>query len=159
MLELHRKLIKNQRSVAVAESCTGGLLSKLLTDHSGSSKYFILGVVCYSNKSKQFILKIPPALIRKNGAVSKPVAINLAKNIRKLAKTEFGIGVTGIAGPTGGTSAKPVGTVFIAIASKNKTICKKFRFKGTRNSIRKQSCLKALELLKQFISCTIWKQK
>ncbi|MBU1905677.1 MAG: CinA family protein [Candidatus Omnitrophica bacterium] len=159
MLELHRKLIKNQLSVAVAESCSGGLLSKLLTDHSGSSQYFILGVVCYSNKAKESILKIPYALIRKNGAVSKSVAGKMAQNVRRFAKTEFGIGITGIAGPTGGTPAKPVGTVFIAIASKNKTICKKFHFKGTRNSIRKQSCLKALELLKQFISCTILKQK
>ncbi|MFH1354791.1 MAG: CinA family protein [Candidatus Omnitrophota bacterium] len=148
MLKLHRKLIKSQRSVSVAESCTGGLLSKLLTDHSGSSQYFILGVVCYSNKAKKSILKVPDRLIRKNGAVSEPVAVNLAQNIRKLAKTDFGIGITGIAGPTGGTPAKPVGTVFIAIASKTKTTCRRLHFKGRRNSIRKQSALKALSLLK-----------
>ena len=136
------------KTVAVAESCTGGLLSSLLTYIGCSSKYFILGIVAYSNKSKQDILKIPAGFIAKKGTVSQEVAEKLAQNVRKMAKTDFGIGVTGIAGPTGGTPKKPAGTVFIAVTSKNKTISKKFHFTGNRAAIRKKSALKALELLK-----------
>lgn len=149
--QIHRLLIKNRKTIAVAESCTGGLLSNLLTPLPGSSQYFILGVVAYSNKAKEGILKIPHSLITKKGAVSKAAANRMAESIRKLTKTDFGIGVTGIAGPTGGTLQKPVGTVFIAIDSKNKKICKKFHFTGNRISIRKQAALKALKLLKNFL--------
>lgn len=148
---IHSLLLKNQKTLSVAESCTGGLFSKLLTDISGSSKYFILGVVAYSNQAKINILKIPAELIDKQGAVSQEVAQKMAESIRKIAKTDFGIGVTGIAGSTGGTLQKPVGTVFIAIDSKNKKICKKFHFTGNRISIRKQAALKALKLLKVII--------
>lgn len=104
----------------MAESCTGGLLSNLLTQIPGSSKYFILGVVAYSNQAKENILKIPRDIIVKKGAVSKNVAELLAKAVRLMAKTDFGIGITGTAGPTGGSREKPVGTVFIAIDTKNK---------------------------------------
>lgn len=149
--KIHSLLIKKQKSVAAAESCTGGLLSKLLTDISGSSQYFILGVVAYSNKAKEDILRIPPCVIKKNGAVSKPVASLMAGNIRKFAKTDFGIGVTGIAGPAGAGPKKPVGAVFIAVDSKTKKICKKFHFTGSRLSIRKKAALKALKLLRALI--------
>jgi nicotinamide-nucleotide amidase len=97
------------------------------------------------------MLKIPALTIAKNGAVSKDVAYLMAKNVRLIAKTDLGIGITGIAGPTGATSNKPVGTVFIAVAKKNKAICKKFVFRGNRASIRKQSALKSLQLLKQIL--------
>jgi nicotinamide-nucleotide amidase len=150
--QLHRLLIKKEKTIAVAESCTGGLLATLLTEISGSSKYFILGTVVYSNFSKNLLLKIPLSLIRKNGAVSQEVAQNMARAIRKLAKTDYGIAVTGIAGPSGGTRQKPVGTVFIALAAKNKQICRHFVFKGSRSSIRKQSALAALRLLKKLIN-------
>jgi nicotinamide-nucleotide amidase len=149
--QIHNLLIKKQKSIAVAESCTGGLVSGLLTRISGSSKYFILGIVAYSNKAKWRLLKIPPALIAKNGAVSKQVAFKMAQEVRKLAKTDFGIGVTGYAGPTGGTAENPVGTVFIAIDTKNKKICKKFIFKGNRAMVREKASLKSLELLKSLI--------
>jgi nicotinamide-nucleotide amidase len=145
--KIHKLLVVKQKTVSVAESCTGGLLSKLLTQISGSSRYFLLGIIAYSNRSKESVLKIPPSLIKEKGAVSKEVALLMAKRIRALAKTDFGIGITGIAGPTGGTSAKPPGTVFIAVAGKNKNFCKKFYFSGNRQSIRKKSALKALELL------------
>ncbi len=145
--EIHRLLIKKQKTIAVAESCTGGLLSKLLTDISGSSQYFILGMVAYSNKAKQSILKIPYSSLAKNGAVSKIVATAMAKSVRKLANTDFGIGVTGIAGPTGGIPRKPLGTVYIAIDSQKKKVCKKFHFIGNRIAIRKKTALKALELI------------
>jgi len=150
-MQIHNLLIKNKKTIAVAESCTAGLVSNLLTQCSGSSGYFILGVVAYSNKTKENILKIPPSLIAKYTAVSKETASMMASHIRKIAKTDFGLGITGIAGPTGGTTKKPVGTVFIALDSKNKKFCKKFIFKGNRLGIRKKAALKALELLKSAI--------
>lgn len=146
--QIHKSLIKNKKTIAVAESCTGGLLSSLLTQISGGSQYFILGIIAYSNKEKQRILKIPSVLILRKGAVSKEVAIIMAESVRKLAKTDFGIGVTGIAGPTGGTPQKPIGTVFIAVDAKNKKICKEFHFIGNRNTVKKKAVLKSLELLK-----------
>lgn len=149
--DLHKYLKISGKTIAVAESCSGGILSSLLTQLSGSSQYFILGVITYSNQSKINILKIPAPIITKKGAVSKDVAYLMAKNIRRIAKTDYGIGITGIAGPTGATQNKPIGTVFIAIANKNKTICKNFTFQGNRVSIRKQSALKSLELLKQIL--------
>lgn len=150
--QVHKLLIKRKKTIAVAESCTAGLVSTLLTQVSGSSKYFILGVVTYSNKAKEALLKIPANLIAKKGAVSQEVAQKMAQSIRRLAKTDFGIGITGIAGPTGGTSRKPVGTVFVAIDSKNKIICRKFHFIGNRITIRKKTALKALELLLSVIA-------
>jgi nicotinamide-nucleotide amidase len=145
---IHKSLIKNNKTIATAESCTGGILSSLLTQFSGSSQYFILGVITYNNQAKRSILKVPASIITRKGVVSKDIACLMAKSIRRIAKTDFGIGITGIAGPTGATPDKPVGTVFIALANKNKTICKKFIFQGNRASIRKQSALKALQLLK-----------
>ena len=149
--KIHSLLIKTSKTIAVAESCTGGLLSSLLTRLSGSSQYFILGVIVYSNKAKQGILKISPQIIGKIGAVSREVAEKMAESVRKLAKTDFGIGITGIAGPTGGTPQKPVGTVFIAIATRHKTICNKFHFTGTRAVIRQKAAIKSLELLRKLI--------
>jgi PncC family amidohydrolase len=146
--EIHLLLIKHKKTVAVAESCTGGLTSKLLTDIPGSSQYFILGIVAYSNQVKRTILKVPYHIITKYGAVSLATATAMAKSIRKNAKADFGIGITGIAGPKGATPQKPIGTVFIVIDSKNKKICKRFIFKGNRNTVRKQVALKSLELLK-----------
>ncbi len=148
---IHSLLLKNHKTLSVAESCTGGLLAKLLTDISGSSKYFILGIVTYSNQAKTDILKIPARLIAEQGSVSEKVAQEMARSVRKLAKTDLAIGVTGIAGPTGGTLQKPVGTVFIAINGKSKKICKKFHFSGNRTTIREKTALKALELLKNSI--------
>ena len=127
--QAHIRLLKSGCTVATAESCTAGLLSFLLTRLSGSSRYFILGVTAYSNLAKEDILSIPALTIRKHGAVSKEVALLMAKNIRKLAKTDFGVAITGIAGPTGATPSNPVGTVFICVSTENKTICKKFVFK------------------------------
>jgi nicotinamide-nucleotide amidase len=151
-VKTHKLLIKNKQTLAVAESCTGGLLSSILTSRSGSSEFFILGAVAYSNFSKHLLLKVPMSLINKHGAVSSPVAQEMAKNVRKLAKTDYGVSITGIAGPTGGTPAKPVGTVFISVSSKMKLICRKFQFQGPRSSIRSQSAISALKLLQQIIN-------
>ncbi len=151
VIKIHLLLTKNKKTCAVAESCTGGLLSKLLTDMPGSSRYFPLGVVAYSNKAKETLLKIPRHLIAKKGAVSREIAHKMAESVKKLASADYGIGVTGIAGPTGATHYKPVGTVFIAVVGKNKKTCKKFKFTGNRAAVRKKTALKALELLKKLI--------
>ena len=149
--QIHTLLLKNKKTIAIAESCTGGLLSSLLIKLSGSSQYFILGIVAYSNGAKKKVLGIPSSLITARGAVSKEVASSMAERIRKLANTDISIGITGIAGPSKGSPQKPVGTVFIALDSKKKKICKKFRFSGTRFYIRKTAALKSLELLKEIL--------
>jgi PncC family amidohydrolase len=149
--QIHDSLLKTGKTVGVAESCTGGLLSELLTQNPGSSGYFNLGVITYSNKAKETVLGIPTRIIKKNGAVSKETAQKMAHSVRTLAKTDFGMGITGIAGPSGGTPEKPPGTVFIAIDAKNKKICEKFVFQGSRAAIRKKAAEKALELLSKFL--------
>jgi len=149
--QIHTLLIKNKQTIAVAESSTGGLVSNLLTQASGSSRYFLLGIVAYSNQAKIKILEIPSSLIAKKGAVSYEIAKRMAQSVRLLAKADYGIGITGIAGPSGGTKTKPVGTVFIAVNAKDKKICKKFLFKGARLTVKRKTALKALELLRSII--------
>jgi PncC family amidohydrolase len=148
---IHDLLIRSGKTIAVAESCTGGLLSKMLTDYPGSSRYFLLGVVAYHHKAKEKILHIPFALIARHGAVSREIAEKMASQVRKIAGADLGVGVTGIAGPSGGTKAKPAGTVFIAAANAKKTICTRFVFKGTRAQVRIQSAEKAAYLLKNLL--------
>ncbi len=145
--QAHKKLLEKKKTVAVAESCSGGLLSCLLTEISGSSGYFLLGVVAYSNSSKQTILDIPAQTIAKHSAVSSQVAVLMAKNVRKKAKSDLALSITGIAGPAGATANKPVGTVFICLSDKNKNNCRKFSFQGSRQDIRKKSAQEALRLL------------
>lgn len=149
--QIHKILIKKKKTIAVAESCTGGLLSSLFTQASGSSKYFILGVIAYHNKAKINILKVPAGFIARHGAVSREVAEKMAQQARKIAKTDFGVGITGIAGPTGGTSLKPRGTVFVALSQKGKSISKEFHFKGSRQDIRKKAAIESLKLLHENI--------
>lgn len=151
--EVHKLLLKRGKTLAIAESCTGGLLSSLLTRNPGSSKYFKLGIVSYSNEAKAITLHIPKATISSHGAVSKETAVLMAGNIRKIIKTDFGIAITGIAGPEGGSRHKPVGTVFIAVSDAKKTACMKFLFRGSRLAIRRESARQALELLKKTIQC------
>ncbi len=140
-------LLKTNRTISIAESCTGGLVSNLLTDIPGSSNFFKLSIIPYSNKFKTRLLKVSKNILRNKGAASKEAAIIMSQNIRKLAKTSFGLGITGIAGPTGATKTKPVGLVYIAIANDKKTTCKKFLFKGNRGDIKKQTASAALALL------------
>ncbi len=149
--QIHSLLIKKGKTVAIAESCTGGFVSKLLTDLSGSSRYFTAGFVTYSNQAKIDTLEIPAKIISQKGAVSKEVACLMAQSARRITKADFGIGITGIAGPSGGSLRKPLGTVFIAIDSKDKKVCRQFRFTGTRTIIRKKAALKTLELLKRLL--------
>ncbi|MDP3730559.1 MAG: CinA family protein [Candidatus Omnitrophota bacterium] len=140
-------LRKLEMTIAVAESCTGGLISSRLTDISGSSDYFLMGIVAYSNKIKENILGVSPALLQKYGAVSKEAALEMAKGVRLLANTDIGIGVTGIAGPSGGTKSKPVGLVYIALIANKKEIVKEFRFKGSRIEVKSQATQAALKLI------------
>jgi PncC family amidohydrolase len=140
-------LQKKKLTLAIAESCTGGLISDRITDVAGSSDYFFCGVVAYSNGIKENLLGVSGKSIKKYGAVSKQVAIEMAEGIQLLAGTDMGIGVTGIAGPRGGTKSKPVGLVYIALASDTKRIVKKFHFKGSRKEIKLRASEAALEMI------------
>jgi len=142
-------LMKNRKTVAIAESCTGGLLSHTLTNISGSSKFFKLGVIPYSVQAKSSILKIPEDILRSEGIVSEEVAYRMAKNIKRIAKSDFGIGITGIAGPLGGTKKTPVGTVYISVVGNKKSATEKFHFKGNRLSVKKKAVESCLNLLKR----------
>ena len=145
--QAHNLLLHKKKTIAVAESCTGGSCCEFLTRYSGSSVYFLLGVTAYSNASKNMILNIPLQIILKHGAVSQQTAAMMALSIRKLSHADIGIGITGIAGPTGAGLSKPVGTVFIAIDTGSRKICKRFLFRGSRATVRKKAALEALRLL------------
>jgi nicotinamide-nucleotide amidase len=143
------KLTLGGYTLAVAESCTGGLIAQRLTDIPGSSKYFIEGAVTYSNEAKTRTLGVKPALILKHGAVSAEVAEAMAEGIRKRAKTDFGLAVTGIAGPGGGSDEKPVGLVYIALTDDVQTKHRKFQIPGDRQLIRWRASQAALDLLRR----------
>ncbi len=147
--EIAKLLTKKNLTIAVAESCTGGLVSNSLTDIPGSSKYFILGLTAYANEAKIKIAGVKPETIKDFGVVSKETALELSKNIKHLAASNIGIGITGIAGPKGGSASKPVGTVFISISVGHHDFFKKFIFNGDRLSIKKQAKDAALLLLKE----------
>ncbi len=144
-------LIRREQTIAVAESCTGGLLFHRLTNISGSSKALDFGVNVYSNASKTRLLKIPESLVKKYGAVSEETALLMADNVRKILKSDFGISLTGIAGPSGGTKSKPVGLVFIAVTAKNEKICLECLFTGNRLSVKKKAADQAVKLLLEFL--------
>jgi nicotinamide-nucleotide amidase len=143
------KLTLGGYTLAVAESCTGGLIAQRLTDVPGSSKYFIEGVVAYSNDAKTRTLGVDPALILENGAVSSPVARAMAEGIRKHARTDFGLSITGIAGPGGGSEDKPVGLVYIALADDVQTKVRKLQIPGDRQLVRWRASQAALDLLRR----------
>ena len=144
-------LSKKKLTLAVAESCTGGALSNRLTNIPGSSRVFLLGIIAYSNEAKNKILKIPKSVIQAKGAVSSETAKLMAAKIAKLSGSSIGIAITGIAGPRGASKDKPVGTVFIAVASDKKIIAKKFYFSGNRLQIKIKTTEKALDMLLKFI--------
>jgi nicotinamide-nucleotide amidase len=135
-------------SIAVAESCTGGLLASRLTDVPGSSDYVERGVVCYSNRAKTELVSVPPALIDEHGAVSEPVARAMAHGIRAAAGTDVGIGITGIAGPGGGSEQKPVGTVAVAVVAGDDTRVRTFHFLGGREMVKFQAAQAAMNMLR-----------
>jgi nicotinamide-nucleotide amidase len=140
-------LTKRKLTLCSAESCTGGLLAHRLTNIPGSSKVFKLGVVLYSNEAKSLLAKVPKKTLQSFGAVSEPVAIAMAKGIRKTLGSDYGIAITGIAGPSGGNSKKPVGLTYLAVSNDQTTTCFRYHFKGTRKQIKQQAATKALILL------------
>ena len=147
--EIIGRLLRNRGwRLSTAESCTGGLIAHRITNISGSSEYFDGGVVTYSNEAKIDLLKVPAETIKTHGAVSSQTAMAMAEGIRRLRNTEVGLGVTGIAGPTGGTEAKPVGLVYIALASQVSVECKEFSFRGDREAIKWQGSQAALEMIR-----------
>ena len=144
-------LLERNISISIAESFTGGLLTKIFIDNPGISKIFNMGIVAYSNKSKSLILKIPINTIKKYGAVSKEVSILMSKNLSKISKSDLCISTTGIAGPTGGSRIKPIGLIYISITSLNKTHTFKKIFKGKRSLIQKKAIEFCFEKIQKLI--------
>ena len=133
--KLHKRLINKKTTISVAESCTGGLLSTKLTKLSGSSKYFKMGLITYSNNAKINILKVKKNIIDNHGAVSQECCKSMVENLSKLSKSKINISITGVAGPEGGTKYKPVGLVFIGIKKGNKILITKNLFGKKKRSI------------------------
>ena len=152
--KLTAKLKKNKIKVAVAESCTGGLISYNLTKIPGASKYFMMGIVSYSNISKRDLLKVRQKTLTKYGAVSAEICKEMCNNLLKISKTNIAISVTGIAGPDGGTKKKPIGLVYVGICSKNKLEIKKFNFgkKLSRINIQNLTLKKTIKLIENHIN-------
>jgi len=134
-------------AIATAESATGGMIAHYITNISGSSEYFDRGLVTYSNAAKIDLLGVNEKTLEKYGAVSREVALEMAKGVRKKSKVDIGISTTGIAGPTGGSKDKPVGTVYVGFDSKQKTKVRKYNFEGNRLENKGQFCKAALEFL------------
>ena len=143
-----RQLRERCWRIATAESCTGGLLASRLTDVAGSSDYVDRGVVCYSNRSKTDLLGVPEAAIREHGAVSEAVGLAMAAGMRDLAGVEVAVGITGIAGPGGGTAQKPVGTVVVAVAFPGGERVRRFLFLGGREQVKLQAAPAALNMVR-----------
>ena len=150
--KLHKKLIKKKFTISVAESCTGGLLSSKLTKLSGSSKYFKMGLITYSNIAKINILQINKKIIYKYGAVSSECCRLMVKNLSKISKSKINLSITGIAGPNGGTKEKPVGLVYIGVKKGNKILIIKNLFgKKKRTFIQNNTVEKCVKILLKII--------
>lgn len=149
--EIIAKFTKNKITLAVAESCTGGYISNMLTNVSGASNVFELGIVCYSNSSKISLLNINPNYLVQYGTVSEIVAKHMANNIRILSNVTVGIGITGIAGPTGGTPEKPVGLVYVGISTQKETLVKKYYFQVDRIKFKEKVLEEILAFLQNFV--------
>ncbi|MGI6145371.1 MAG: competence/damage-inducible protein A [Clostridia bacterium] len=144
-------LLEKNLKISTAESCTGGMLAQYFTSIPGSSEFYLGSVVSYANSVKTQMLGVSPELLEKHGAVSREVGSAMAERIRVLTGSDLGIGITGIAGPTGGTSEKPVGLVYIALATPHQTICTEYQFNGDREIIRLRSVHRALYLTWKYL--------
>ena len=144
-------LVSHGYRIALAESCTGGLVTSRLTDVPGSSRYVDRAVIVYANEAKVDLLGVPPALLEAHGAVSEPVAVAMAEGVRVRAAVDVGVGVTGIAGPGGGTPEKPVGTVAIAAVIGSTTSARMFRFHGEREQVKFQASQAALDMVRRLL--------
>lgn len=142
-----RILKEKSLKIAVAESCTGGLIANRITNVQGASEYFEMGFVTYSNDAKELFLFVPEEMIAMAGAVSYEVAQLMAQGVRELTDVDVALSVTGIAGPGGGTPEKPVGTVYIGLAGKEGVFVRKFLFSGDRIEIKQQTSEEALKMV------------
>jgi len=145
------ELRARRQTLAVAESCTGGLIASRVTDVPGASEYFLEGLVVYSNAAKERLLGVPAELLAAHGAVSEPVARAMAENVRTRAGADYGLATTGIAGPSGGTPEKPVGLVYVAVASARGTVCQQHTWPGTREQFKRRVSQMALSALREAI--------
>ena len=151
-MSLNKKIVsilkRKKLKIAIAESCTGGMLSSTIISVSGASKVFSMGLVTYSNQAKISILKVPKQIIQKHGAVSIQCCLSMVNNLSKISKNKVCVSITGIAGPKGGTKQKPVGLVFIGVKNQKKIIVSKNQFKNKgRSAIQKATVKKALNLI------------
>lgn len=144
-------LLEKKSTLAVAESCTGGLLGSRISDVPGSSSYFVGGIIAYSGEMKREVVGVDDAVIREHGQVSKEVAVELASRVREKCGSTFGIGITGIAGPGGGSEEKPVGLVHVAVAGEDRVEHRAANFLGTREMIKRQSTQLALDMLRRML--------
>ncbi len=144
-----KALLAQKKTIAVAESCTGGLLCHWLTNVPGSSEYFKQGIIAYSNESKVALLNVPGEILTTSGAVSSQTVEAMAKGIRQISKTDIGLAVSGIAGPGGGTAEKPVGLVWLGLADNVKVISEEHHFRGGRELIKIQASQAALDLVRR----------
>jgi len=156
MSKLSKKIVtllkKKRLKLAIAESCTGGMLSGSITSISGSSKIFTMGLVTYSNQSKKLLLKVPKQIIKKHGAVSIQCCFSMVNNLTKITKSNIAVSITGIAGPAGGSKKKPVGLVYIGLKRANKIKIHRFVFKNRgRAYIQKNAVKKSLKLILSFL--------
>lgn len=140
-------LLGRQQKICTAESCTGGLIAKTFTDLAGSSDWFERGFVTYSNAAKNEMLGVPASIIEDYGAVSEPVAAEMARGALRHSHANFAVAVTGVAGPSGGSDEKPVGTVWIAVASADEHIANRYQFGGGREAVRAATLVAAIEML------------
>ncbi|OAT86693.1 competence/damage-inducible protein A [Desulfotomaculum copahuensis] len=143
-----RLLTESGLTLALAESCTGGLIAARLTAVAGSSEYFLGGVVAYHNRIKEQVLGVPAEVLAAYGAVSRETAVAMSEGVRRLSGADFGLGVTGIAGPGGGSTGKPVGLVYIALAAADGTCCREFHFPGRRQAIRQGAANTGLNMIR-----------
>ena len=153
-MSLNKKVVlllkKKKLKLALAESCTGGMLSSAITSVGGASKVFSMGLVTYSNQAKMSILKVPKKIIQKHGAVSIQCCLSMVNNLSKISKSKMCLSITGIAGPKGGTKQKPVGLVYIGVKNGKKIVVSKNQFKNKgRNAIQRATVKKALNLIKR----------
>jgi PncC family amidohydrolase len=144
-------LLQQGLKLAVAESCTGGLISHLITNVAGASDYYLGGVTSYANEVKVKVLGVSPETLEKHGAVSAETVLEMARGVRKALGADIGLSVSGIAGPTGGTPQKPVGTVWIGLSSARDESARHFQWQGDRLAIKQQSARAALSLLVEFL--------
>lgn len=149
--QLGMRLRERELTLSTAESCTGGALASAITDVAGSSDYYLGGVVSYANRAKEQLLGVDPRILASHGAVSEPVAIQMADGVRRLLGTDLGVGITGIAGPGGSTPGKPVGLVYIAVVSEGRSEVRRHVWGGDRIANKLDSVQSALDMLLAFV--------